>query len=203
MTFPCRSIDFLERAEHLHRDQDPVQILYAALELRMGIEARLREYAAQVIGVSKKRAQDWEIAKLGKTLHEAYGLGDTMLIILMRLPDGSEAQFLYAPVSLRLQEIGKQLGDFLHAKRVTTAFGEADQAELRRLLQEGVGLLQLACAGEVLRPSTGDGMLVALEPGDPRAAIIESIQHGASPEVHIIDITPAGPVTYYPADDNH
>lgn len=170
-------------------------MLYAALELRLGIEARLAEYAAHVIGISKKQAKEWEIKKLGKTLNEAYGLGEKMLVIIMRLSDGSEAQFIYAPVSLRLQDIGKRLGVFLHAQRLTAAFGASDQKELRNLLHEGCGLLRLACAGEVLRPSIGDGILVALEEDDPRSEVIKNYQRGIEAEFHVFDITPAGPVT--------
>ena len=203
MTFPCRSIDFLDRAEQLCRVQDPVQILYAALELRLGIEARLAEYAAHVIGVSKAKTTEWEIGKLGKTLHEAYGLRDTMLVIIMRFSDGSQAEFLYAPVSPRLQEIGKRLGVFLHSQRLVSAFGDSDQGELRQLLHEGCGLLRLACAGEVLRPAMSDGILVALEGDDPRSQLIENYQRGVEAEIHVFDITPAGPVTYYPAGDGH
>lgn len=204
MVFRCRSIDFLERAEQLRSDNDPARLLYAALELRLGIEMRLNEYAAHVIGISKAKAQEWEIKRLGKTLHEAYGLGEKMLVIIMRLSDESEAQFLYAPVSHRLQEIGKRLGAFLHVPRlITSAFGDSDQEELRTLLHEGCGLLRLACAGEVLRPSMSDGILVALDGDDPRSRLIESYQRGVEAEFHVFDITPAGPVTYYPADDGH
>lgn len=199
MTYLCRSIDFLDRAEQIHSDADPARLLYAALELRLGIEARLAEYAAHVIGISKNKAKEWEIKKLGKTLHEAYGLGEKMLVIIMCLPDESEAQFLYAPVSPRLQEIGKRLGVFLHAQRLAAAFGVSDQEELHNLLHEGCGLLRLACAGEVLRPSIGDGILVALDRDDPRSKLIESYQNGIEAEFHVFDITPAGPVTYYPA----
>ena len=93
--------------------------------VRCGIEARLQEHAAVAKGISKQQAGHWEIKKLGRTIDEAFGLGDSMLIVFINMEDGRQGQFMYAPVSSRLQGIGKRCGDYLHAlqpERVSVAY---------------------------------------------------------------------------------
>ena len=116
MNLHTKAPDFLERAEALRKHRDAPSLLYAALELRCGIEARLMEYAAYAVGVSKRNAGQKEIARLGKTIDSAYELGDTIVVVLVRMHSGSTAQFLYAPVTARVREIGKRCGDYPPAR---------------------------------------------------------------------------------------
>lgn len=201
VNLPSRSIDYLARAERLRKKEEAESLMYAALELRCGVEARMREYTNHAIGISRAKAQEWEIKKLGRTLETVYGTGDTMLVIRISLSSGLAGQFIYAPVSSRLQEIAKKIGAFLHAGGMD--FDSVEQwSELRAILHEGCGLLQLCCAGEVLRPSFSDGLHFALAPGDPRVQLVREIQNGAEPTISIVNITPAGPISYYPVSES-
>lgn len=201
MDYSCRSIDYLERTERLRKQEDTASLMYAALELRCGIEARLKEYATNVIGISKTQAREWEITKLGRTLESSYGLGDAMLLIFITLSSGQTGQFLYAPVSAQLRKIGKMAGDYLHVPQPDAASKGEYWNRLSSMLHEGCGLLRLACSGEVLRPSFGDGLHIALETNDPRVQLVQDLQNGAEAQFSVVNITPAGPITYYPADE--
>ena len=69
------------------------------------------------------------------------------------------------------------------------------------MLTEGCGLLELACSSEILRPTVEGGLHFELQPDDPRVSIVQAIQAGASGKFSIATLTPAGPLTYYPANE--
>lgn len=153
MSSPVAAVSYLARAQALCKSDEKASLIYAALELRCGVEARLQAHASVATGVSKRQANEWEIKKLARTLEQAFGLGDSMLLVLLTMEDGRACQFIYAPVSSRLQEIGKRCGDYLHALPPERVASPGFWAELRSMLTEGCGLLQLACCSEILRPT--------------------------------------------------
>ena len=197
MNYPLRSIDYLERADAQRKLTSVANLRYAALELRCGIEARLKEYASHAVGITKSQAREWEITKLGKTLDTAFGTGDTIFIIIIDLESGLSGQFIYAPVTSRLQEIGKRLGFYLHAQSADTYNEEEYLTHLKSLLHEGCGLLRLACSGEVLRPTIQHGLQLVLDADDPRIKIVEAIQAGERKRIQILNIDPVGAMTFY------
>lgn len=199
MDSPVSAISYLGRAKELCQSQDRAELIYAALELRCGVEARLREHAAATTGISKSQATQWEIKKLAKTVDAAFGLGDSFLIICLRLDDGRETQFFYAPVCTRLQEIAKRCGDYLHAMRHERLSEPGFWEDLKALLGEGCSLLELACSSEVLSPSFSDGLHFSLDPEDPRIPLIQALQAGANGAFSSVTFTPTGPLTFYPA----
>jgi hypothetical protein len=201
MSSPVSTASYLARAQALRKADDKASLFYAALELRCGIEARLQEHATVAAGVSKREAEHWEIKSLGRTIEKAFGLGDSMLVVLLQMDDGRMGQFLYAPVSARLQEIGKRCGDYLHAIRPERVDVPAFWTELRSVLKEGCGLLELACASEVLRPTTHTGLHFTLAPEDPRVRIVQDYLAGLPGKLSTVKITPTGPITYYPANE--
>lgn len=192
--------DHLSRAEGLRKVDDPVSLTYAALELRLGIEAKLKEYVANAIGLSKTQSKEWEIKKLGRTLAEKYGLGHEVIQLIFVKANGQHATFMHAPVSTRLQDIGKKCGNYLHWKEVVTTVEEAHWQELREIVHEGCGLLQLSCASEVLRPSFSDGLHFTLKIGDPRVPLVQALSEGIAAEFEVFDFNPAGTITYKPAE---
>ncbi len=112
---PVSASSYLARAKELLATKDKASLFYAALELRCGIEARMQEHLSVAHGITKAQAEQWEIKKLGRSIDTAFGLGDSMLIVFLNMVDGRSCQFIYVPVSNRLQEIGKRCGDYLHA----------------------------------------------------------------------------------------
>lgn len=202
MASPVSAISYLERAKQLLRSGEKDKFFYAALELRCGVEARLKEHAAVAVGVSKTQLAQYQIRKLSKTVHEAFGLGDTILFIFLELVDGRAAQFTYAPVTTQLQNIASRLGEYLHAmphEKVTSAgFWE----EFRAQLTEGCGLLELACTSEVLRPTFEHGLHFCLHPDDPRVSLVTDYMNGVRGTFRTATFTPVGRITYYAGDEN-
>ena len=201
MSSPVSAVSYLSRAQALRKSGEKASLIYAALELRCGVEARLQAHASVAKGISKRQAEQWEIKKLARTLDQAFGLGDSMLLVFLSMEDGRACQFIYAPVSSRLQEIAKRCGDYLHALPPERVASREFWSELRSMLTEGCGLLELACSSEILRPTVEGGLHFELQPDDPRVSIVQAIQAGASGKFSIATLTPAGPLTYYPANE--
>jgi hypothetical protein len=194
-------LDYAKRARSLSKLGDHASLVYASLELRCGIESRLQQHASVAVGVSKGQASAWEITKLGRTLETAFGLGDAMLVVLLNMADGRTCQFVYVPVSARLREIGKRCGDYLHSLKPERAYVEEFWAELRSLVTEGCGLLEMACSSEILRPTIESGFHFHLAPEDPRTSVINDLIAGSPGHFSVVTITPTGPMTYIPGDD--
>ena len=200
MNSPVSAVSYLARAQALYKTDDKASWIYAALELRCGVEARLQAHAAVAHGVSKTQAEQWEIKKLGRTLDEAFGFGDSLLIVFVTMGDGRACQFMYAPVSARLQEIAKRCGDYLHAIRPERVEKAEFWAELRSMVEEGCHLLNLACSSEILRPTIETGLHFELPPEDPRLSIVQDILTGVPCKFSTAMLTPTSSFTFYPAD---
>lgn len=201
MSSPAAAASYVSRAQKLRKSNDKASLFYAAFELRCGIEARLQEHAAVAHGVTKSQADQWEIKKLARTLDQAFGFGDSMLIVFLSMEDGRNCQFMYAPVSGRLQEIGKRCGDYLHALRPERLESEGFWTEFRAMVTEGCGLLEFACSSEILRPTIETGFHFDLRTDDPRVPIVKDLLSGAHGKFTTTTITPVGTMTYYPNDE--
>lgn len=200
MDSPVSAISYLARAKELLRSGDKACLFYAALELRCGVEARLKEHAAVAVGISKTQLGHYEIRKLSKTVLDAFGLGDTFLFIFLELVDGRVGQFSYAPVTTQLQTIAARLGDYLHAVPQDKIAADGFWEHLRSQLTEGCGLLEVACSSEVLRPAFDQGLLFCLPPDDARIAIITDYMNGMEGTFRTAGITP-GRLTHYRSDE--
>lgn len=200
MDSPVSAISYLSRAKKLLRSDDKADHIYAALELRCGVEARLKEHAAVAVGISKSHLAHYEIRKLSRTVQEAFGLGDTFLTVFLELADGRTGQFLYAPVTSQLQTIAARLGDYLHALPHERVVADGFWENLRIQLTEGCGLLELACSSDVLRPNIEQGFHFCLSPEDSRVAIISDYMNGMKGTFSTVTITPVGPFTLYCGD---
>lgn len=201
MGSPVSAISYLGRAKQLLQAGDKASLIYAALELRCGVEARLKEHAAVAVGVTKAQRSHYEIRKLSKTVNDAFGLGDKFLFVFLELVDGRVGQFNYLPVNRQLQDIAVRLGDYLHAVPHAQVVREDFWQWLRSALTEGCSLLELACSSEVLRPTFEHGLHFCISPDDSRAEILKDYMQGTEGSFRTATFTPLGRMTYYPADD--
>lgn len=160
----------------------------------------MQEFAAHAVGISKKQARDWNIDRLGRTLESAFGAGDKIMVLLVRLTSGDTVQFIYAPVTARLQEIAGRCGDYLHVRSDAPEDEANNWALLSQILHEGCGLLRLSCSSEIHRPTFEHGLHFVLEEGDPRVEVVKALQTGNHAGVQVIEIEPKGPMTYYPGE---
>jgi hypothetical protein len=195
------------------RDKDTVQhLLYAALELRLGVEARLAESVQAVSGLSAAQRRQWKVVHLASTLEaNKWSNGDDILVMLYHLKEPDESiELHYFPVSKRLQEIVMRLGAFMHRNERFLTEAEGAHAELRALVKEGFGALSMANSGELLGlpqvdPQTHQlGVILKFPDGDPRAAALkEAFRVGRKYTIDWVTITPVGtPMFYEPTPED-
>lgn len=150
-SYGTRAKDYLTRAEDRLVEGARESLFYAALELRCGIEKRMKQYLEAQVHISKAKKKGWEIAKLGKGIEEAFRTGDQVVeFSIIDAEDRVLARFLYTPVTSRLQKLGQQLGNYLHATHLPSEPGDSWWAELREKLDETALLLRMATFGELL-----------------------------------------------------
>ena len=138
------------------------------------------EHVAVADGVSKRQINEWKIRNLGRTIEGSFGLGDSMLLVFLTMSDGRVCQFMYAPVTARLQEIGEKCGDYLHAIHPDRLAKSGFWDEFRSLVTEGCHLLELACSSEILKPTVHSGLHFCLPPDDQRMGIVQDLIGGAT-----------------------
>lgn len=205
MTYPTASTDYLDRMKTLLNEGSEASLIYAALELRCGVEARLREYIETIEHIPKAQKKEWAVAKLGRSIETAYQTGDKIMIFTIIFPeDGAQLQLMYTPVSKRLQEIANRLGDYLHVPKGDAADSQAWWKQLRELLVEAYPLLKLATSGELIglplihRPTNRLNARVLLLGNDPRSALVPRITQGAQQTLRVEYIDPIpGNFTFY------
>src|ERR1700761_2042601 len=95
-TYSLQAGGYPERARALFERGDYASLLYAALEIRLGVEARMREYLQQIEHIPQREKKHWEIAKLRRSLNNAYKTGDkAMLWTTIFRADGASVTLLY------------------------------------------------------------------------------------------------------------
>lgn len=181
-------------------------LIYAALELRCGVEARLKEYIQAIEHIPKSKKKEWAVAKLRRSIESAYKTGDKIMIFTIHFPeDGKELALLYTPVTKRLQDIAERVGDYLHYPTKPELVDKAGWwKELRRLLDEAYPLLMLANSGELIglplihRPTGRVKMQAIILENDPRFGLMSRLQKGAQHKISLQYIDPIpGSFSFY------
>ena len=166
--FLSHSRAFLERGrQHLSRfdaEEDVASLFYAALELRMGIEARVTEYlevALKKLGKTPKDVSAYTASKLlahlGRLAPDAERASTVRLV---REAPRATSQFWYTPVTSELAQIHGRLGELLHYRFFVTnenwflrqrlRAGAKSLVDFRDLLAEAEAGLAQATAGTLL-----------------------------------------------------
>jgi hypothetical protein len=116
------SLSFVERAEVQLRlfdtEENISSLLYAALELRLGIEALLHERldAAHAVESTKRTSQKGYVPKKlrGELIKLRPDAGEKSEVLIGRKGSSEVSSFQYAPVTEQLTVMLGKLGDLLH-----------------------------------------------------------------------------------------
>ncbi len=167
MEYGTSSRDYLKRARARLGDNEPSALIYAALELRCGVEARMTEYLDVQTHLSKKKKKSWQLAKLGRHVEAAFKIGDKIVRWAVHDKKSGEliACFYYTPVTSRLRKSAEKLGHYLHSMKQFKPFGDPYWRTLRDKLEDVTKQLELANKGTLLGPplmkrGTGDIRMV-------------------------------------------
>ena len=145
---------YLARAEARLASGRCEEFFYAALELRAGVESRMQEYLEAHRHISKKKKKGWQIAKLGRSIEQAFRLGDKVAeITVIEVESKSRIALLYyTPVKDTLNKKAGRLGDYLHAISFQKVSNDKWWLTFRTLLEQTVDELSEATEGVLLGP---------------------------------------------------
>ena len=140
---------YLRRAEERLDEGAAEGLIYAALEIRCGVEARLREYLEFQPHVRQKRKVDYRLKVLGKEASRVSPPDENLTRLTLSGLGGEHVLTLYyTPVTKRLRDLAGRCGDLLHA--LAEARDEAWCSETRIWLEEVWEELRRANLGELL-----------------------------------------------------
>ena len=198
------SKDYLERMKERMDEGTNESLIYAALELRFGVEARLKEYIETIEHIPKSQKNDWQVAKLGRSIESAYRTGDKIMLFTIHFPsDGSEIQLMYTPVTKRLQDIAKNIGGYLHFTGNGSFDNNSYWQKLRTLLAEAYSLLLLATSGELIglplihRPTGKINARISIESNEIADSLLKRMKVGEQNVISVTYIDPMSPITFY------
>ncbi len=160
MDYGTHPSDYLHRAKAAFEVGKGESLFYAALELRTGIEKRMKDYVQESIYISKAKKKEWRIANLGKTIDHHFQFSrknrfrpnDEFFQLQVFDNQHKEliVEFNYVPVSKRAQEIAMKLGDYLHANDRQVLMDEPWWAVFKDLIEEGILELEHCLRGNLL-----------------------------------------------------
>jgi hypothetical protein len=163
MVYHTSSYDYLERAQERFAEGSHQALFYAALELCCGIEQRIQEYLNTQKQISNKLQKGWRITHLGKNLNKVFK--ERNKVIEFTIIDETKGDpiiiLYYTPVTTGLQNVGKKLGNYLHAMREYQPDESEWWQDFKWLLKRGIKGLEGATKGNLmgiplLNPSTNE-----------------------------------------------
>jgi len=199
--FGTHPTHYLARAKTALAKDDREYYFYAALEIRTGIESRMKDYLQVATNISKASKKGWEIAKLAKEIESAFRTGKKISQLLFVEPGTNRilAEFYYSPVSARAQKIAQQLGDYLHSgirKHVDSSDWWSD---FKTLLENGIAELEDSTLGNLMgapmyKYATGEFKLIIEPMTDDSKKFLNDLSCGkivAEIHMHYLDSMPA------------
>lgn len=154
MKYKIGTRDFLIRAKQRLDENLPESLLYAALELRLGIEARLHKYMDAIKDLPNKKRKGWRITDLDKNLENTFRKGNKLveIMIIDIITKYPLAVFYYTPISKELVKKGEKLGELLHAKKIFLTQHDDWFTMTKSFLEDIYGELEIANKGTLLGP---------------------------------------------------
>ena len=127
-------------------------LFYAALEIRFGVEARMKEYLSVQDHIKRAKKEDWQVAKLGKSIQTTFKTGDRVarFTVLHRETKEVLSVLLYTPVTQKLQTMTKRLGKYLHSLTLDDQLSEQWWSDFRAFLESAWREFKKATSGQLL-----------------------------------------------------
>ena len=152
MVYHTSSYDYLERARERFTEGSHQELFYATLEVCCGIEQRMREYLNAQKQISNKLQKGWRTTHLGKDLNRVFKARNK--VIEFKIIDETKGDpiiiLYYTPVTSALQNVGKKLGNYLHAMREYQPDESEWWQDFKWLLKRGIKGLEGATKGNLM-----------------------------------------------------
>ena len=178
--------NFAQRAAGLAATGTRADLIYAALEVRMGVEARLQSYVQANDEVSSALKKGWQIPKLFKGLEKTFSNSSQVVEFVTSVPGVEPVKMHFIPVSSRLRGHAERFGNALHL----TAHSHSSErwwADLKLSVDEAVRDLEVCAQATLLGvplrdPRTGH-VLTTFEfhNDDPRLELMQRLAESKAP----------------------
>ena len=192
--------DFAKRARDLLATEQSDKLLYAALEVRLGVEARLQSYVQANDQVSSAIKRGWQIPKLFKGLEKTFSNSSQVVEFVVSAADVDPVKMHFIPVSDQLRNLAERFGNALHL----TASSHSSPTwwqELRTSVEQATRDLEI-CSGATLlgtplrEHKTGQIFTKFEFPdGDPRYELMTKLARTREP--HQFSVTYLSTEGYY------
>lgn len=187
------SRDYLMRARTRLDARSNPDLLYAAFELRCGVEARQAQYAEAWARTKKKIGNRWRIPVQAKLLEKMFKTGDQAARVTIRAEEdsGFELRFYFTPVVRPLRTIAGQTNDLLHAMHQFRTSDDPWWSDNRTMLEKFWTELEKANRGTLLGPplrSAKSGqvsLIVEVPSGSPGQQAHEYLEEAKGQRIHI------------------
>lgn len=192
--------DFAERAEALIATGSRANLLYAALEIRLGVEARLQSYVQASDEVSDALKGGWEIPKLFKGLEKTFSNSSQVVEFVVSASGNDSVIMHFIPVSSRLRNYAARFGAALHFTAVSHSSDEwwsSLEASLVDALRDLHVCAKATLLGVPLRSKETGEVLTKFEfhNSDPRFDLMQRL--AGSRELHQFKVTYLATDDYY------
>ncbi len=148
--YSINSRGYLDRAKKRISENTKESLIYAILEIRCAIEARLQEILEPHDHVSKKQKKSYEIKKLSKTVTKNLCPEDVGSKITI-YDDNKTYELMYIPVSSYLRNFAQTAGDYLHA--IQSVFDDKKWHEVSSNIYITIEKLEENLKGNLLGPA--------------------------------------------------
>lgn len=146
--------DYLERARYQLDTNFHENLFYACLNLRCGVEARMRSYLEPYEHISKTQKNEWNLGKLNSSCEHYFKTHQQIQKIQLFSKEGIPLSILYyIPVSLHLIKNANKLGNYLHDMKAYREKNDPWWIEFRTLLEDTYSWLDFTCQGKLLGPA--------------------------------------------------
>lgn len=148
--YSINSRGYLDRAKKRISENTKESLIYAVLEIRCAIEARLQEILEPHDHVPKKQKKSYEIKKLSKTVTKNLCPEDVGSKITIH--NGNKTyDLIYIPVSSYLRNFAQTAGDYLHA--IQSVFDDKKWHEISLNVHLAIEKLEENLKGNLLGPA--------------------------------------------------
>lgn len=151
--FRIGSHHYLQRAQNELVQGTHASLLYAVLELRCAVEARLREVLEPHPHVSRKEKKAYQIGALESTVSKKLMDCDTGANITLQ-SEGYLLTLRYIPVSSALRKFAERAGNYLHAMMIRPT--DEYMQKIRSEADACAAALEECLGGQLLGPPLVD-----------------------------------------------
>lgn len=154
MKYKIGTRDFLWRARKRLDEKLPESLIYAAIEIRMGVEARLQKYNDALEEFSINKKSGWKMQIIDKHLEGMFHTGKKITEIMFFNPDDGRVKgaLYHTPLSKVLIKNAEKIGNLLHANNLFKTQNEDWYNETNNFLELTYIELHKANRGTLLAP---------------------------------------------------